>query len=119
MFVFIVEPSAPRLLMVNDITYTTVTLSWMAPIMPNGILVRYDLEYREEGNELFSRLFPSASELSYTVTELIPSTTYHFRVAAVTIVGRGPYTRNITNNTLSKFTMCSIALIVCYLTVFN
>ena len=89
----------------NDITYTTVTLSWMAPIMPNGILTRYDLEYIEEGAGLFSRVFPTASELSYTIPGLMPSTTYRFRVAAVTIVGRGPYTISITNSTLSKFTI--------------
>ena len=70
-----------------DITYTTVTLSWMPPIMPNGILIRYDVEYREEGDEIFSRIIPFTSELSFTITELTPNTTYQFRVAAVTIVG--------------------------------
>ena len=91
--------------MVTDITYTTVTLSWMPPIMPNGVLIRYDLEYKEEGDEIFSRIIPFTSGLSHTITELTPSTTYQFRVAAVTIVGRGPYSINVTNSTLSKFIM--------------
>ena len=73
--------------------------------MPNGVLIRYDLEYKEEGDEIFSRIIPFTSGLSHTITELTPSTTYQFRVAAVTIVGRGPYSINVTNSTLSKFIM--------------
>ena len=89
--------------MVDAVTYTTVTLSWVVPNMPNGILLRYDLEHREVGDPLFNRNFPSASQQSYTITGLTPNTTYQFRVAAVTIVGRGPYSRNFTYSTLSKF----------------
>ena len=100
---FFTEPSAPRMLIVNAITYTTVTLSWMPPMMPNGILIQYDLEYTEEGNTLFSRIFLSFSQRSHTITELTPGTTYQFRVAAVTIVGRGPYATTIDRTTLSKF----------------
>lgn len=75
----------------------------MPPNMPNGVLIRYDLEYKEVGDAIFSRVIPFTSETSYTITELTPSTTYQFRVAAVTIVGRGPYSPNITSSTLSKF----------------
>ena len=75
----------------------------MPPMMPNGIITQYNLEYTEQGNTLFSRNFLSFSQLSYTITRLTPGTTYELRVAAVTVVGRGPYATNITSTTLSKF----------------
>ena len=88
--------------MVNTITYTTVKASWLPPEMPNGVITRYDLEFREAADLLFRRRFPTSSATSYTITGLFPSTTYQFRIAAVTVVGHGPYSSVITINTTSK-----------------
>ena len=70
--------------------------------MPNGVILRYDLEFKEANEPLFTRRFPSATQQSYLITDLSPGTTYVFRIAAVTIVGRGPFTTDVTNTTLSK-----------------
>ena len=75
----------------------------MPPLMPNGVILRYDLEFKEANNPLFTRRFPSATQRNFMITELSPGTTYVFRIAAVTVVGRGPFTTNMTNTTLSKF----------------
>ena len=88
--------------MLNSITYTTVTVSWLEPLMPNGIIERYDLEYRILGDTLFTRQFPSGNALNFTIIDLTPNTTYMIRLAAVTVVGRGPYSMEIINSTLSK-----------------
>ena len=77
-------------------------------MMPNGIITQYDLEYTEQGNILFNRIFLPFSQLSYTITELTPGTTYELRVAAVTIVGRGPYAISITSTTLCKFLLLTV-----------
>ena len=71
--------------------------------MRNGIILRYDLEFKEANDPLFTRRFPSATRRSYRIEGLSPGTTYVFRIAAVTVVGRGPFTTNMTNTTLSKF----------------
>ena len=103
---FLTEPEIPRNLTVVNSTYTTVTLSWLPPSEPNGIIIRYDLEYIKPGDILFTRLFPfNNTDLTRTITGLSPGTTYLIRVAAVTVVGRGPYAGNVTEITGCKFTV--------------
>jgi len=82
--------------------YTTVTLSWMAPNPANGFITGYQLEYRRNNDSSFASL-RSNNELTHTVTGLPPNTEYQFRVAAITVVGRGPYTDIVTQNTTSEF----------------
>jgi len=97
------EPTVPKLLTVDNTTFTTITLSWMRPNPPNGIIIGYQLEYRISYDSQFTLLLPSNNELTRTVTGLSPNTEYQFRVAAVTAVGRGPYTDIVTQNTTSEF----------------
>jgi len=96
-------PTVPKLLTVDNTTFTTITLSWMRPNPPNGIIIGYQLEYRISYDLPFSLLSPSNNELTRTVTGLTPNTEYQFRVAATTVVGRGPYTDVVTQNTSSEF----------------
>ena len=96
----------------ENAAYTTVTLSWMRPNPPNGIIIGYQLAYRRTNDSSFILLLPSNNEVTRTVTELLPNTEYQFRVAAVTIVGRGPYT-DITQSTTSElnFLLCMECLL--------
>ena len=94
----------PTFLTVDTVTYTTVTLSWMEPDMPNGIIMNYHLQYRiANSGSRYYILFPIDDQLTRMVTGLSPTTEYEFRVAATTIVGRGNYTSVITAATLSEF----------------
>ena len=94
----------PRSLRVVRVTYTTITLSWMPPDIPNGIIIDYHLQYRRaNSSSLYYILLPIDNQLTRTVTGLSPSTDYDFRVAATTVVGRGFYTDLVTNRTLGKF----------------
>ena len=101
---FLTEPGMPTSLRVVAVTYTTITLSWSPPDMPNGIIMDYHLQYRRaNSSSLYYILLPIDDQLTRTVTGLSPSTEYDFRVAATTIVGRGLYTGLVTNITLGKF----------------
>jgi len=95
-------PAAPRLLMALNAKYTTVTLSWIAPNPSNGIITGYQLEYGTNNDSSLVSL-PSNDELTHTVTGLSSNTEYQFRVAAITVVGRGPYSDIVTQNTTSEF----------------
>ena len=88
--------------MAVGVTYTTMTLSWTEPDMPNGHITSYHLQYRstDSANPTYHLLFPFDNRTTRTVTRLLPSTHYNFRVSAVTVVGRGPYTDIVTNRTL-------------------
>ena len=101
---FLTEPEMPTSLRVVDVTYTTITLSWSPPDMPNGIIMDYHLQYRRaNSSSLYFILLPIDNQLTRTITRLSPSTEYDFRVAATTIVGRGLYTGLVTTITLGKF----------------
>ena len=88
--VFIV-PTEPRLLKVLNVSNTTVTLSWIPPDSPNGIITHYQVQYKRSdssGNFISLELFDPI--LTYTVTGLTSDTEYVFRVRAFTVVMHGP-----------------------------
>ena len=70
-------------------TDTSVTLSWMPPDPPNGMITRYNVLYRILDGGSFTTVNTMATDLTYTVTELMTATEYRFRVTAFTVVGEG------------------------------
>ena len=92
---FLTAPTAPRSLMIVDVTDTTVTLSWMPPDSPNGIITQYQIQYRITGGGSFGDNQVTI-DLTFTVTGLMTDTRYNFRVRAFTIVGRGPPSNVVT-----------------------
>ena len=81
--------------MLGEVTDTTVTLSWMPPDPPNGIITQYQVQYRRTGGGSFGNN-QMTTDLTYTVTRLITDTQYDFRVRAFTVVGRGPPSNVVT-----------------------
>ena len=96
-----VAPTAPTSLTVDDVNNTAVTLSWMPPNIRNGIITQYELQYRRSSDSMYIS-FINSSVLTATVTALLPSTDYQFRVAASTVVGQGPYTE-ISQTTTGEY----------------
>ena len=75
--------------MVVDVTDTTVTLSWMTPDPPNGIITQYQVQYRRISSGGSFGNNQMTTDLTYTVTGLMTGTQYDFRVRAFSVVGRG------------------------------
>ena len=98
----IVVPTVPRSLSSVDATDANVTLQWMEPDMPNGVITRYQVEYRMAFSD-DSFVSQNATSLTYIVTGLSPFTEYEFRVAAATRVGLGPYSGVVATFTTGKF----------------
>ena len=94
-------PTAPRSLTAVNATDISVTLSWMEPNMPNGIITRYQVEYRLTFSDQ-SFASQNTTSLTYTVTGLSPFTEYDVRVAAATRVGLGPVTDVVSIFTTGK-----------------
>ena len=93
---FLTVPTAPRSLMLGDVTDTTVTLSWMPPDPPNGIITSYRVQYKRSDRSSYSSNDTMNTDLTYTVTGLTTNTEYDFRVRADTIVGRSEPSNVIT-----------------------
>ena len=89
-------PSEPRSLMVVSITDTTVTLSWLPPDSPNGIIVGYQVQYRRNDSSDFISLDTNDIVLNYTVSGLTSNVNYVFSVRAYTTVGNGAPSNEVT-----------------------
>ena len=70
---------------------TSITVTWMAPMTLNGIIVRYELSISSMslGSSGLGSFNITDSRLEYNATMLSPFTNYTFEVAAVTGAGRG------------------------------
>ena len=74
---------------VND---TAVTLSWLPPDPPNGIIITYQLENEindDSSENSITAVNISATSRTYTVTGLNTGTRYRFMLTAFTVAGRG------------------------------
>ena len=80
----------------NALSSTGITLFWDPPPTDeqNGIITRYVISITEVETDRSFSLFSATT--SVNVTSLHPYYTYNCTIAAVTIVGEGPYTRTIT-----------------------
>ena len=112
MLILYTVPSEPQNLYsynpANIVTgHGKVYLGWSQPARPNGIIQYYEVQY--VGNETTAETdqengFSQISSISVIRTYvyiiyLIPSSTYSFRVRAVTSVGPGDFTPFISHTT--------------------
>ena len=84
--------------MITNVTDTTVTLSWMPPDPPNGIITNYQVQYRrtDSNSPNYYSFDTRTNDLTYTVTGLNTNTEYNFRVRADTVVGRSDHSNVVT-----------------------
>ena len=84
--------------MIVDVTDTTVTLSWMPPNPPNGIITNYRVQYRRSNSSSssYNSVDTNTTDLTYTATGLNMNTEYDFRVSADTVVGRSDPSNVVT-----------------------
>ena len=122
--VFVVFPApgtAPHSLTVLAVEPTSVILSWMAPVIPNGIITQYEMQYRRLYNDtvtVFNNFNISSTMMgnisSGRVEGISPLTTiYIMQLRAYTQVGPGPYSDSLT---LSE---CEFMVYVCSITNCN
>ena len=85
--------------MVN-VSDTTVTLSWMSPDPPNGIIRNYRVQYKRSDSSSYNSTDTMTDDLTYTVTKLMTGIEYDFRVRAHTVTlepkYRGPFSEVVT-----------------------
>ena len=87
------KPSAPRgPLEVSDVSRSSMTLSWLAPVSDGGAaVVAYVIERREHLSPTWTRVARVKPQTTvYTVGNLTERTDYQFRVYAENVEGVGP-----------------------------
>ena len=99
---FLTVPTPPRSLMIVNVTDTTVTLSWISPETPNGIITSYRVQYKRSDRSSYTSIDTNTTDLTYTVTGLSTNTEYDFRVRANTVAGHSdPF--NVVTAFVGKF----------------
>ena len=83
-----VAPSEPQQLEVVTITSTSVTLQWMPPKYPNGIITQYSIHYDKIDIDDFGNKF--SDKMIGTIERLSPDTVYLLKMKAYTRIGPGP-----------------------------
>ena len=84
--------------MIVDVTDTTVTLSWISPDPPNGIITNYRVQHRRSDSNSpdYTSIDTRTNDLTYTVTGLSTNTEYNFRIRADTVVGHSQPSNVVT-----------------------
>ena len=73
-----------------------MTLSWLAPDAPNGIIIQYEVEYSVIST---TSLVNFTDTLMGTVEGLSSGEVYTVQIRAYTRVGAGPFSNSITVTT--------------------
>ncbi|XP_065834069.1 uncharacterized protein [Oscarella lobularis] len=85
------EPGPPQNVSAVSLSSHSVSVSWLQPTTPHGIIAKYKIYYRipsktkreAANNEVFANV--SGSETTANLTDLSPFTVYILRVAAVNV----------------------------------
>ena len=67
-----------------------ISITWNQPSIPNGIIIMYDIRYRESANS-DSFIFVNTTNTQRIIDGLIPNTSYTVGVRAYTIAGPGEW----------------------------
>ena len=84
----VLVPSEPCSLRETSVTSTTVTVQWMPPETPNGVITQYSVQYGGRVIDKFGS--KTLNMLMGTAEGLSPNTFYLLHVKAHTRVGPGP-----------------------------
>ena len=83
-----VEPSEPQQLEIDSVSSTSVTLRWMPPKYPNGVITKYSVHCDGVDIDKFGDV--SDDNMIGTVERLSPNSVYILKMKAYTQVGSGP-----------------------------
>ena len=90
------EPGDPPARLAATVTSaTSIYLTWSDPLLPNGVLVSYNISYNLTGTYT-SIIVNAVGTTAYTITNLNAFTYYEFLISASTRVGAGPVATIVT-----------------------
>ena len=84
------EPGVVSNLMSSGSDVDQISIMWNQPSMPNGIIIMYEIRYRESDNS-DSFMHVNTTNTQHIIDELIPDTSYTVSVRAYTIAGPGEW----------------------------
>ena len=98
-FDFAVPETPPRNCSAVAVNSTSISLSWILPLVPNGLIVNYSVTYRpiqsQSGIDYTASGLPfvahtTNNSTTISIDQLFEATSYSFAITAFTIVGPSP-----------------------------
>ena len=74
----------------TDFVSSEISISWSPPTKPNGIIIAYEIRYRESTSTGPYNI-TSTTNTQYSIVGLIPNTSYTIGVRAYTSAGPGEW----------------------------
>ena len=101
-----IAPSAPLNVSASSPSFSTISLTWNVPLLPNGIIRDYQITYFPSANSSdVTTVNTGSSSLEYNITGLIAFTNYSIAVSAITVeLGEMSITITLRTNESGKFT---------------
>ena len=97
---YFLEPSEVKNLTVNKVCSKYLSVLWYPPLMPNGIIIMYEIHYKESSDNKIYNMHNTTST-QYTIDQLSESSAIEIKVRGYTIAGPGKWA-TITVSTLGK-----------------
>ena len=114
-------PSEPCTLEVASVTSSSVTLQWMPPETPNGVITHYSIQF--DGTVVDNFHKKTLTKMMRTVEGLSPDTEYLVQLRAHTRVAAGPPASLTVKTGKFLIPQCFILIllssILCFLTSYN
>ena len=74
----------------SDVDVDQISVTWNQPSIPNGIIIMYDIRYRESANsDSFTFFVNGITDTQYIISGLTSFISYTIGVRAYTIAGPG------------------------------
>ncbi|XP_072041030.1 phosphatidylinositol phosphatase PTPRQ-like [Amphiura filiformis] len=89
-------PPAPEELAASNTDITSITIQWLEPDPPHGVIIRYHIQYWMTSESMSTAMSAMNDAPTFTLSGLQPNDEYSFRVQAETSTGRGNWSSNVT-----------------------
>ncbi|XP_072027055.1 phosphatidylinositol phosphatase PTPRQ-like [Amphiura filiformis] len=89
-------PPAPEELGASNTDTDSITIEWLAPDPPHGVIIRYHIQYWKTSESMSTAMSAMNERTAFTLTGLLPTSKYLFRVQAETSAGRGDWSKTVT-----------------------
>ncbi|KAJ0000289.1 hypothetical protein NQD34_012131, partial [Periophthalmus magnuspinnatus] len=104
------HPDPPSSFRLVSVSYDSVTLEWI-PGFDGGLSQRFRVRYHwdKSASFLYMDVFPPG-EATFTVTGLLPNTTYNFSINAINAIGESAYADNNAVLTITTMGQLGVTL---------
>ncbi|XP_072027079.1 receptor-type tyrosine-protein phosphatase delta-like [Amphiura filiformis] len=89
-------PPAPTGLHASNTDTKAITIQWLEPDPPHGVIIRYHIQYWMTSESMSTAMSAMNNGPTFTLSGLQPNDEYAFRVQAETSAGRGDWSTTVT-----------------------